>query len=169
MTLELLTKLSDINKYVESEIKSGKKLIANGFCEIGIECSKIAKERPQGGTRAQYPTPYKYLGNTRPNYTDWTQNLRKSIGWAVLNDGDVYQVDLGPIGNTRLFFEEIKSNYSDGIILLVMATGSSPDKQTAYAGYVQALGYDVLKTSELQAPKVAKKIIKKLLIDVRSR
>lgn len=164
--IKMITKLSDIDKYIQSVVNDSTNKIAESFCEIGRECVRVAKELPQGGFRAQYPIPYKYLGDTRPNYTDWTQNLRKSIGWAVLKDGEVYKVDLGVIGNTRLFFEDIKSQYTDGIILLVIATGSSPKDQTAYAGYVQALGYDVLKTSELKAPQIAQDIINKLLSNV---
>lgn len=164
--IKLLTPLSQIDKDINVFIENGLTSVADELCRLGAMCVKIAKDLPQNGSRAGYPVPYEVLPPHQENYVDWTQNLRKSIGWAVIKEGKVYDVDLGPIGNTRLLFEDIKSNYLSGIHLLVMATGKDEREGInygkPYASYVQALGYDVLKTSQLKGDELARQTLNKL-------
>jgi hypothetical protein len=161
----MLTPLANIERYMNERLDANMAKIADGFCDIGRECVKVAKSLPQNGSRAQYPAPYERLPPHQPYYVDWTTNLRNSIGWAVLINGRVYKKDTGSIKNTANYLNELIPEYTDGVILLVMATGESPRDGRSYARYVQALGYDVLKTAELRAPDIAKRIVSKLTID----
>lgn len=163
LTLKMVTPLKEIDDYLQKEAREMIRGISLGLCQLGRNCVRIAKELPQGGSRAQYPAPYERLGDTKPNYTDWTTNLRRSIGWAVLRDGVEYLSDIGNVQTAREYYNEIKGNYDQGIVLLVMATGQSPKNGEAYAGYVQALGYDVLSSSQLEMEQTAEQTIQKLI------
>lgn len=163
LSLKMITPLKDIDDYLQKEARDTMRGIALGLCELGRNCVRVAKNLPQGGSRSQYPAPYERLGDTKPNYTDWTTNLRRSIGWAVLRDGVEYLSDIGNVQTAREYYNEIKREYDQGIVLLVMATGQSPKDGRAYAGYVQALGYDVLSSSQLEMEQTAEQTIQKLI------
>lgn len=155
--------IKDTEAYIKAETERRIKLAMDGMCEIGQKCVQVAKNLPQGGSRSQYPTPYVYLGDTRPNYTDWTTNLRESISWAVLREGIEYKSEIGSVQNAMDYYNELKGEYNSGIVLLVMATGQDPKNANSYAGYVQALGYDVLASSQLEMEAIAYKTIEKLI------
>lgn len=162
-SLKLDTSIADIDAYIKGETNKAENKMMDSLCEIGRNCVRVAKSLPQGGSRMQFPEPYRYLGDTKPNYTDWTTNLRESIGWSVLKDGSEYKAEIGNVQTARDFYNELKGQYSIGINLLVMATGQSPTDGLAYAGYVQALGYDVLSSAQLEMEKTAQKTIEKLI------
>ncbi len=162
MAIKMITPISQIEKMLKYGVDQNEIAMAEVLCDVGRKCVKIAKDLPQNGSRAGYPVPYEYLLPHQENYVDWTQNLRKSISWAVIKNGQVYDVDLGPIGNTRLYFEELKKDYPTGLVLLVMATGNDPKTGESYAYYVQALGYDVLKSAQLQGEQIAQQLLRKL-------
>jgi hypothetical protein len=161
----VLTPINTIKKYIEDETTKKTDRIADGMCELGKKCAEIAVNLPQNGSRAQYPVPYTQLPKHQPNYVDWTGNLRESIGWAVLKNGKEYMSDLGKIENTRTYFQRLKNltQYTNGIVLLVMATGKDPKTGKGYARYVQALGYDVLASSQLELEASAVKMISRFL------
>lgn len=163
ISLKMTTSMTDIEKNIKVAINNRIDKMMDGLCTLGRNCIKIAKNLPQGGIRMQYPEPYKYLGDTKPNYTDWTSNLRKSIGWAVIKDGAEYKAEIGKVQTANEYYNELKNQYSSGIYLLIMATGESPKDGRAYAGYVQALGYDVLSSAQLEMEATAKQVIQKLI------
>lgn len=153
----------DTEAFIKQETERYIKVVMDGMCEIGQKCVQIAKNLPQGGNRAKYPAAYVYLGDTKPNYTDWTTNLRESISWAVLRNGVEYKSEIGNVQNAQEYYNELKSEYSNDLVLLVMATGQDPNNKNAYAGYVQALGYDVLASSQLEMEAIAEQTIQKLI------
>ena len=65
------------------------------------------------------------------NYTDRTGNLRNSIGYAVLFNGEVMEESAfantkgGQNGKKHL--DSLKKNYQNGIVLIV-STGTKPNK-----------------------------------------
>lgn len=160
--LKFLTPMQELMRKVNVQVEEQKVRMAQALCDVGRDCVKIAKELPQGGFRQPYPTPYQYLGDTRPNYTDWTSELRNSISWAVIIDGKMYDKFYGSVANSVVYINELLVDYPIGITLLVVATGKNPKNGESYAYYVQALGYDVLKTSQLRGYDIAKSTLNKL-------
>lgn len=163
ISMKVTTPVIDIANYLKQETDKKLNSIMDGMCEIGRSCVRIAKNLPQNGSRAQFPAPYTKLEAHKPNYVDWTTNLRKSISWAVLNNGIEYKAEIGEVQNARDYYNELKSQYSNGLVLLVMATGQSPTNGSSYARYVQALGYDVLSSAQLEMQAMAKQIIQSMV------
>lgn len=93
------------------------------------------------------------------NYTDQTGNLRNSIGYAVLFNGEVIQESIyantegGHKGKKHL--DALKKKYQTGIVLIV-STGMN------YAAYVEARNYNVITSAELLANKLVPQIMKQL-------
>ena len=98
------------------------------------------------------------------NYIDQTGNLRNSIGYAVLFNGEVIQestfanTEGGQKGKKHL--DALKKQYQTGIVLIV-STGMS------YAAYVEARNYNVITSAELLAIKLVPQIMKQLGFEVR--
>lgn len=96
-----------------------------------------------------------FVGKARitGNYTDRTGNLRSSIGYIIVNDGKVVQLNIqkaeqGTDGGTgeqeaTAFGKQLASRFNKGLILIVFAG-------MEYAASVESKGYDVLTGS---APK----------------
>ncbi len=59
--MRILTPISDIKKYLETEMKAMENKAADAMCELGRKCAEIAVNLPQNGSRAQYPVPYTQL------------------------------------------------------------------------------------------------------------
>lgn len=132
-----MRKIADFQR---QEIEKYKKVLLNIFCEAGEECIIEARN---GGT-----------------YTDQTGNLRSSIGYAVLNDGKVYQQ--GQVEQTlngkegiseakKYLKERIKSAKKEGIVLIVTAGMN-------YAEYVETRRV-VLSSAELKAPDIVRNLL----------
>lgn len=78
------------------------------------------------------------------NYTDRTQNLRNSIGYAVVQHGKMVIDGFGstsPQSKARQRAQEVANNLNDGKTYLIWVAGMD------YAKYVEAKGYDVLEGS----------------------
>lgn len=103
----------------------------------------------------------------QPNYIDWTANLRSSIGYAVIVDGQPVTVwDFTPVAgkdgtgqegaeNGRKFALSLAPEFPSGITLVVVAG-------MKYAKYVSAKGYDVLDSAAALARKVVPGLIQEL-------
>lgn len=140
MPIRMTTSLRKIADFQRQEIEKYKKVLLNIFCEAGEECIIEARN---GGT-----------------YTDQTGNLRSSIGYAVLNDGKVYQQ--GQVEQTlngkegiseakKYLKERIKSAKKEGIVLIVTAGMN-------YAEYVETRRV-VLSSAELKAPDIVRNLL----------
>ena len=88
------------------------------------------------------------------NYTDRTGNLRNSIGYAVLFDGEV--MEESAFANTKG-----GQNGKKHLDSLIVSTGMS------YAAYVEARNYNVLTSSELLANKLVHQIMKQLGFEMK--
>ncbi|OFY44006.1 MAG: hypothetical protein A2X18_07710 [Bacteroidetes bacterium GWF2_40_14] len=147
MAIVRVTPLSDINGYLEDQLKKQKKKFVLLLTKVGEECVNVARN----------------LNPSEGSYTDQTGNLRSSIGYVVIDDGVIIrkggfqQVHTGSEGvmKGRLTADELAISYSDGLVLIVIAG-------MKYAAYVEAMNYDVLTSSELYARKRVPELIEKL-------
>ena len=141
MPVRMTTSRRKISAFQEQQISKYEKVLLNIFCEAGEECIIEAKN---GGT-----------------YTDWSGNLRSSIGYAVLRDGKVYQQ--GQVEQTKdgkegiaegkkYLKERIKKAKQDGIVLIVTAG-------MKYAEYVEARGKVVLSSAELKVSDIVRELL----------
>lgn len=95
----------------------------------------------------------------KPNYIDWTANLRSSIGYVVAIDGRIvsksdFAHEKGEKGNGAdgskeglRYARELAAKYPKGAALIVVAGMN-------YASYVQRKGYDVIASAELLAEQL---------------
>lgn len=84
------------------------------------------------------------------NYSDYTGNLRSSIGYVILKDGKVIDQNFQVEGRgydkhtgklqAMQFVNEISVNYPEGLVLIGVAGMS-------YAAAVESKGYDVITGS----------------------
>lgn len=96
------------------------------------------------------------------NYEDHTQNLRSSIGYTVLLNGQPVrygqpnqnQTDEG-VHAADALLSILKTKYPKGLVLIVCAGMN-------YAEYVEARGYNVLTSAELKAQQLAHRLMKRL-------
>ena len=120
-----------------------KQAVIYNFCAIGEKVRNAAIERG--------------------SYTDRTGNLRNSVGYVVIVDGQVYESgSFGkPDGNSEgkstgeSYARSLVKKFSKGIVLIVVAG-------MRYASYVSARGKDVLDSSELLADQLVPKMLKQL-------
>jgi len=71
MAIVRVTPLSDINGYLEDQLKKQKKKFVLLLTKVGEECVNVARN----------------LNPSEGSYTDQTGNLRSSIGYVVIDDG----------------------------------------------------------------------------------
>lgn len=94
-------------------------------------------------------------------YTDRTKNLRSSIGYIIVKDGSIIGggqfTGQGEKGKEEGedFAKSLVAKYPFGYALIVVAGMN-------YAGYVEAMGYDVLISQELYAAKRIKELMAQL-------
>lgn len=133
-----------VGDYLTAEANAKLQVIANVFCYVGEQCIIEARN---GGT-----------------YTDQSGNLRSSIGYAVLLNGQVVQSDCvdkikngdeGVSEGQKYLQSRIKKANKKGIVLIVTAGMN-------YAEYVEAKKYIVLSSAELKAPVLVKQILTSL-------
>ena len=135
MPIKCLTPRAEIELSIIEKVERQKTALVYNLCAIGEQVLTAAR-------------------NTN-SYKDQTGNLRSSIGYAVIVDGEVIQassfnvVKDGNDGakNGKEYLEELIQVFSTGIALVVVAG-------MEYAAYVSAKGRDVLDSSELLAEKL---------------
>jgi len=92
-------------------------------------------------------------------YTDRTSNLRGSIGYAILLDGEVQMENLEGATEgqeaAKGLIQELAEKFDDGLVLVGFAGMS-------YAAAVEALGYDVITGSVPGAEKLLGELKKEL-------
>lgn len=95
------------------------------------------------------------------DYTDRTGNLRSSVGYAILDNGELVQeptvvsvVKDGKDGEARAkeYIKKLQSEYNDGLVLIVVAGMD-------YATYVQAKGYDVLVSADMKMEEMVERMV----------
>lgn len=153
MPIVCKTSIAQLNSMLNKRIESVKDDAVYRLHMIGTAAVKRARElTPDGGS-----------------FHDRTGNLRSSIGYIILDDGEVCEMSdfsavSGPKGNGsegtsagRKLLNELKSNYNKGIVLIVCAGMN-------YATYVESRGKDVLTSAELEAESLAQTLLKKFKI-----
>lgn len=143
MPIRQITPQSQIDAYIEDRMNKLKHAIIYNFCAIG---EKVRNEALDNGS-----------------YTDRTKNLRSSVGYIVVVDGQVYEV--GSFGKSdgskegkvtgQSYAQSLAGKFPNGIVLIVVAG-------MRYASYVSAKGYNVLDSSELLAEQLVPKMLKQL-------
>jgi hypothetical protein len=143
MPIKRLTPDSVIDSYLTNLIERKERVIIRNLCYVGEKC--LNEARANGG------------------YVDRTGNLRSSIGYVVVVDGNVVQMssfsavkqgEQGAAGGKQ-FIEQLIGEFPTGICLIVVAGMN-------YAQYVSARGYNVLDSSELLAEKLVPQMLEKI-------
>nr|DAM05492.1 MAG TPA: hypothetical protein [Caudoviricetes sp.] len=143
MPIRQITPKSQIDAYIKERMNRLKQAIIYNLCAIG---EKVRNEAIESGS-----------------YKDRTKNLRSSVGYIVVVDGQVYKTgSFGkPDGNSEgknagmSYARSLAGKFPKGIVLIVVAG-------MRYASYVSAKGYNVLDSSELLADQLVPKMLKQL-------
>lgn len=143
MPIRQITPKSKIDAYIEARMNRLKRAIIYNLCVVG---EKVRNEALDNGS-----------------YTDRTKNLRSSVGYVVVVDGQVYKMSAfgKPDGNDEgrstgmSYARSLAGKFPKGIVLIVVAG-------MRYASYVSAKGYNVLDSSELLADQLVPKMLKQL-------
>lgn len=143
MGIKQVTPQREINNYIDDKLEAWRKIIIRNLAYVGEQVLNAAR--------------------STDSYKDQTGNLRSSIGYVIVEDGQVIDVSnfetvkQGREGS-RVGSEYIKSlaeKFRTGIVLIVCAGMN-------YATYVSANGYDVLDSAELLADRLVPKMLKQL-------
>lgn len=129
----------DLFKHIDAEIAKKEKQILEAFAYLGEMCVNEAR--------------------TQHRYTDRTGNLSSSMGYLVVNNGMIVSRGFNNKEGEAYAKREVAA-FNRGIVLMVVAG-------MEYAGYVEAMGLDVLVSSELFAEKQIPVMMKKLGFIVR--
>lgn len=154
MAIKRITPEKQIMQYMDDVISDYEAKVIHRLMYAGEACVKQARElTPDNGS-----------------FHDQTGNLRSSIGYMIVRDGQfvvrsafdrvpskkntggmVYDGDKQGVS----LAEEIAGQFSRGIVLIVVAG-------MKYAAHVEARGKDVLTSSEMKAEKMIPKLLTKL-------
>ncbi len=143
MPIKLVTPQSEIDAYIDQSIDKALEVIVNTFLYVGESCIREARDNG--------------------SYMDQTGNLRSSIGYVVVVDGQIVRknvVDLVKNGTegtkeAEAFLERLASEHSSGICLIVVAGMN-------YASYVEGRGYNVLTSAELLAERLVPQLLEQI-------
>lgn len=140
----MTTPIRVITDRLTAEAQAKLRVIADVLCNVGEQC--IIEARNNG------------------SYMDQTGNLRSSVGYAVLINGQVIQSDHvdkikdgdeGVSEGLMFLQKRIKQASKKGVCLIVTAGMN-------YAEYVEAKGYVVLSSAEQKAPVLVKQLLTQL-------
>jgi hypothetical protein len=143
MPIKSITTRSEIEAYLEEQMKRTEKAIINTLAYVGESCINAAR--------------------IAGSYRDQTGNLRSSTGYVIVKNGQMIHTSSfetekrGGAGSRdgRLFAEQKAREYGKGIVLIVVAGMN-------YAAYVSAKGKDVLDSAELTADKLVPQLMEQL-------
>ena len=143
MPIRQTTPQSQINAYIEDWVARKNQALVNNLLAVG---EQVRNEAVSNGS-----------------YTDRTGNLRRSVGYVVTIDGQIYKA--GSFSGSsegaaegETYARSLVSKFPRGIVLIVVAGMN-------YAAYVSARGYNVLDSAELLADKLVPQMLKQLGIE----
>jgi len=151
MPVKLKTPLSEFDMAIDELTERAENAILDRLCYIGSKCINEARENG--------------------NYNNPTGNLRSSIGYAVVKDGQVIeQAVVERTGNgtegkaaAEAFMAKLVRDYPKGICLIVVAGMN-------YASYVEEYyGRNVLSSSELLADRLVPQELGRIGFIVRKK
>ncbi len=129
-----------LDRAINEEVEKEKLRVVRELCIIGEQCVNQARISERKGR----------------DYQDQTGNLRASVGYIVVCDGEI--CELAGFDDTkegasvgREYAQKLAANHPQGFALIVVAGMN-------YAEYVAAKGYDVLDSAELLAERLCKEI-----------
>ncbi|MCQ2058673.1 MAG: hypothetical protein MJY71_02450 [Bacteroidaceae bacterium] len=137
-----------VQQYIEDKIKNVEAALIRELSAIGEQVVNTARESG--------------------SYTDQTGNLRSSVGYVIVKDGQVVLAssfaavkDGGNGSETgRSYAESLASRFSNGIALIVVAG-------MQYAAYVKRRGKDVIDSAELLADNLVPKLFRELNLSTK--
>lgn len=146
MAIKRITTNAEISAHLATQLDRREEVIIYNFTYVGERC--VTEARTSG------------------SYTDRTGNLRGSVGYVVIKDGQVLRSggfaptngsEQGSKGitNGERFARSLAAEFPRGIVLVVVAGMS-------YASYVSARGYNVLDSAEQLAQKIVPQILAKI-------
>ena len=146
MAIKMITTEQQLNKFFELAEQEACKEVINTLAYLGEQCISMVREGKEAGL-----------------WTDRTGNLRSSIGYVVVYNGQIVELagfnpmGTGIEGQTEggTYAEQLAKQQTKGYALIVVAG-------MAYASYVEAKGFDVLANTELYARQEAPKLAEKL-------
>ena len=158
MPVRLTTPEDEIMRQIEEDAERWREALIMNLAVIGEKCvnhARMLQSMSRADPRAKLPH--------QPNYIDDTGNLRSSIGYVLVVDGQIVTMSsFEPIkGGTqgskegKSFAESLARNHPNDIALIVVAGRN-------YAEYVAARGYDVLDSSELLAQQLMNQLTNQL-------
>lgn len=117
-------------------------------------------DRFEGDVRETAIEFYKYIGEqfvnlarTNGEYTDRTGNLRSSIGFVIVENGNILYEDYQLAGSGGGTGMQMAQEFAQSLTGEIEGIGLIGVAGMEYAGYVESKGYDVITGS---APSVAK-------------
>lgn len=143
MGIRQVTPQAEINGYIESKLEIWRKLIIRNLAYVAEQVLNAAR--------------------STDSYKDQTGNLRSSIGYVIVEDGQVVDVSSfevvkqGHEGAKKgeEYAKSLARKFSKGIVLIVCAGMD-------YAAYVSAKGYDVADSAKLLADRLVPQMLKQL-------
>jgi hypothetical protein len=145
MPIRPITTYQEIEAYLEEQVRRTEKAIINTLLYVGETCINTAR-----------------IGGS---YKDQTGNLRSSVGYVVVKNGNVIHTSSFEVekkggkgsANGRQFAEQKAREFRKGIVLIVVAGMN-------YAAYVSAKGRDVLDSAELTADRLVPQLMQQLTV-----
>lgn len=143
MPIRQVTPEAEINQFIESKLEIWRQLIIRNLTYIAEKVLNVAR--------------------STNSYTDRTGNLRSSIGYVIVEDGNIVDmstfnvVKSGSTGSDTgaEYAQRLVRKYRKGIVL-IMCAGMN------YAAYVADKGYDVIDSAELLNDRLVSKMLKDL-------
>lgn len=130
---------ADIDRKTNEFIKKKLKDTFEALSYVGIQCVNFAKKNG--------------------SYTDRTGNLRSSVGYAVISDGQVknesHEGTTEGTAQSGALIQELAREYDRGMVLVVVAG-------MEYAAAVESKGYDVITNSSYKGDELLKYMKQKL-------
>lgn len=150
MPIKLVTPKSEIDAYIDRKIENARQAIIDRLCYIGSLCINEAREHG--------------------DYNNPTGNLRSSIGYVVVVDGQIYEkaiVEMTKNGTegrkeADAFLNRLAEKHQTGICLIVVAGMS-------YAVYVEGRGKNVLTSAELLAERMVPQLLEQIGFKVKRK
>lgn len=143
MPVKLTTPRSAFDMAIDELTEQAENAIINILMYVGESC--ITEARDNG------------------SYMDQTGNLRSSIGYVVVNNGNIVGIKVGEQvkdgtegkGKAESYMTRLASEHSAGICLIVVAGMN-------YAVYVEGRGKNVLSSAELLAERMVPQMLEQL-------
>lgn len=164
---------NDVREIVESRVAKIEEAIIQMLGYIGESFVVNAREKINNPAYQQALSeiafsrqgPRVEIGEETPSFKDHTGNLRSSIGFVILKNGEPInqsfsESDKGTDRETGMLkamvvAKDLSGNFPKGFVLIVVAGMD-------YAAYVESKGYDVITGSSLIAEDALKQAIKSL-------